>query len=153
MIALLAAAEVPLIDLDGTVFVQVAIFLVMMAVLYQLLFRPYLELRTARASATTGARQQAEEMEERADAILADYEQRLTEARRRGAEERLRLRTEGVAHEQKTLASARAAAQEEITEARARAQKAEQKARTALLAQAPSVAKQLADLLLGKGKA
>src|SRR6476620_8968676 len=85
----------PLIDIDGTLFVQFGLFVVMLFVLSRVLFRPYLKLRDLREKSIDGARAEAAEMDVRAKKIVADYDENLQKARLRGAEERLRLRQEG----------------------------------------------------------
>jgi F-type H+-transporting ATPase subunit b len=149
---MLSAAEktVPLIDIDGTVFVQLGIFLLLMAVLYGLVFRPYLKVREERTKGIEGARGEAKTMDQRATEIVADYDARLLKAKQRGADERLKLRAEGVAHEQRTLAAAREATQKEIDAARTKAQAEQETARKALLAEANAVGKKIAGRLLGR---
>src|SRR5690242_16895869 len=88
----------PLIDVDGTLLVQLALFLIMLAILSRVLFRPYMKLREARHKGIEGARQDAHAMQERAKTIIADYDNKLSQARLRGGEERTRLRAEGAAH-------------------------------------------------------
>jgi F-type H+-transporting ATPase subunit b len=149
---MLSAAEkaVPLIDIDGTVIVQLGIFLLLMAVLYGLVFRPYLKVRDERTKGIEGARGEAKTMDQRATEIVADYDARLLKAKQRGADERLKLRAEGVAHEQRTLAAAREATQKEIDAARTKAQAEQETARKALLAEANTVGKKIASRLLGR---
>jgi F-type H+-transporting ATPase subunit b len=149
---LLAAAEksAPLIDIDGTVILQFGIFLVMMAVLYAGVFRPYLRVRDDREKGIGGARRDAKQMEERAAAIVIDYEAQILRAKQRGAEERAKLRGEGQAHEREVLGKAREAANKEIAAARARAQTEQERARQALLGEAPTVGKRIAARVLGR---
>src|SRR4051812_7838549 len=117
---LLAAAErpVPLIDIDATVFIQFAIFVVMLVALYFLVFQPYWRVVERRASRIDGARTDALAMQERAGKIIVDYEAKLTRAKQRGAEERTRLRGEGHAREHDVLSRAREIGQQAIQEAR-----------------------------------
>jgi F-type H+-transporting ATPase subunit b len=107
-LALAASEDQPLIDIDYTVFVQLALFLLVMWFLTAAVFRPYLRLREARGAGMEGARAEAKTMQQEAQKKLADYEQRLVAARKRGAEERARLRAEGTDREQQVLAAARA---------------------------------------------
>lgn len=148
----LAAAEqaAPLIDLDGTVFLQLGIFLLLFAALYVLLFRPYLRVREARELGIGGARAEAKAMEERAAAIVVDYESQVARARHRGADERNKLRAEGVAHEQGVLAAARDAANKEINAARASAIAARETSRAELLAEAGTIGGLIARRVLGR---
>src|SRR5437868_856363 len=81
----------PLIDIDGTLFLQFVIFLVTLIILTRWLFGPYLALRDARERGIGGAKQVAKETEARAASTLANYESRLAQSKRRGVEERIRL--------------------------------------------------------------
>src|SRR5437899_2192436 len=100
-------AAPPLIDLDWTVLIQLGLFLLMLAALWRLLFKPYLALRDARDAGIGGARKQASEMVHRADELAETYEQKMHHAKLRGAEERARLRSEGAAEERQLLGAAR----------------------------------------------
>src|SRR3954468_10876222 len=100
-------APPPLIDVDGTLLVQFALFLIMLLILSRALFRPYLKLRDARHKGIEGAREEAHGMDDRVHAIVADYDAKLSAAKLRGNEERQRLRTEGAAHERQVLGKAR----------------------------------------------
>src|SRR5438046_2161989 len=61
----------PLIDIDLTVVVQFALFLVLFFVANRLLFQPYLQLRERRKAGIEGARAEADRMTAEADAKLA----------------------------------------------------------------------------------
>jgi F-type H+-transporting ATPase subunit b len=150
--AVLAAAEkaAPFIDIDGTVFLQFGIFLVMMGVLYAAVFKPYLKVRDDREKGIGGARAEAKGMEERAEAIVVDYEAKLLRAKQRGAEERTKLRAEGQAREREVVGKAREAATQEIGAARGQAEAERERARKALLADAPAVGKRIAARVLGR---
>src|SRR6476620_2901330 len=91
---LTAAAEeesAPLIDVDGTLFIQFGLFLIMLFILSRYLFRPYLAMKDERGKGREGARHEAHEMESRAGKMVSDYDAKLTRARQRGAEEKTRL--------------------------------------------------------------
>ena len=110
--------EPQLIDFDGTVFIQLGIFVVLAFLLTHLLWRPYLRVRGERVSRVEGYREQAARLEADASARLARAEAALAEARRIGAGERAVARTEAHAREQTLLAEATAAAQRELAAAR-----------------------------------
>jgi F-type H+-transporting ATPase subunit b len=119
---LLAAAseqEVPLIDIDNTLWIQLGLFLLLLFFLTRVVFRPYLKLRDARAASMEGAREEARAMSSEAVARLADYDARLAQARQRGADERARVHAEGTAREAEVLAAARAESQRSLDAARA----------------------------------
>jgi F0F1-type ATP synthase membrane subunit b/b' len=83
-----------LIDLDGTVFVQLGLFLILALVLTRLLWKPYLRVRSERVTRVEGYRQEAARMEVEAAARLARAEADLAEARRVGSGERVVARAE-----------------------------------------------------------
>src|SRR5678815_5091991 len=73
----------PLIDIDGTVFIQFGLFLIVLVVTRTFLFKPYLELRKRRTATIDGARVEADRTAAEAEAKLADYETKLAAARSR----------------------------------------------------------------------
>jgi F-type H+-transporting ATPase subunit b len=90
----LAAA---LVDLDGTYFVQMAMFLVLYVLLSQVFFKPYVRRLRRRDQAGTGLREQARDALRRAKEMDEDAERRLTEAKQAAVLERRRLAEDGIA--------------------------------------------------------
>ena len=148
----LAAAEreAPLIDIDGTVLLQFGIFVTMAIVLYALVFKPYLKVRDDRDAGIAGARDEARKMEERAASGAAELEARLAAARTRGAAERLKLRTEAETHERELLGVARDTANAAVAKGRAQALAEGEAARVKLVADAQTLAHEVATRLLGR---
>ena len=144
------AAGHPLIDIDFTVFVQFALFLILFWFSNKLLFQPYLALRERRKAGIEGARAEAERMSAQADAKLAEYEKQLGGARNRANEEGRKVRTEATTHEKDVTDKARAAAQKAIDEATAKMRAETDAARLQLLPQAETLAKKIASKLLGR---
>jgi F-type H+-transporting ATPase subunit b len=129
----------PLIDVDGTVVVQLVLFLVLFVIANRFLFQPYLALRERRRAGIEGAREEAERMTAQADAKLADYEKQLALARDRANEE-----------ERKVTDEARANVQVEIDQAQARMRSETSAARAQLMPQAEALAKAITHKLLGR---
>jgi F-type H+-transporting ATPase subunit b len=144
------AAGHPLIDIDLTVFVQFALFLILFWFSNKLLFQPYLQLRERRKAGIEGARAEAERMSASAEAKLAEYEKQLAMARSRANEEGRKVRAEAIAHEKDTTDKARAAAQKALDEATTRMRAETDAARLQLLPQAETLAKRIASKLLGR---
>jgi F-type H+-transporting ATPase subunit b len=144
------AAGHPLIDIDYTVFVQFALFLIMFLVANRFLFQPYLALRQRRKDGIEGARAEAERMSAQADAKLADYEKQMAQARSRANDQGRKVRAEAAAHEKSVTDASRAEAQKSIDEATARMRAETDAARLQLLPQANTLARQLASKLLGR---
>jgi len=140
----------PLIDIDGTVFVQFGLFLLLFFVANKYLFQPYLQLRERRKAGIEGARAEAERMTASADAKLADYEKQLASARNRANEEGRKVRAEAAAHEKDVTDKARSETQKAIDEATAKMKQETEAARLQLLPQASTLARQIASKLLGR---
>jgi F-type H+-transporting ATPase subunit b len=140
----------PLIDIDGTVFVQFALFLVLFVVANRLLFQPYLQLRERRRAGIEGARDEAARMTAQADAKLADYEKQLTMARDRANEEGRKVRAEAAAHEREVTDKARAQAQKALEDAQAAMRRETETARGQLMPQADALARAITSKLLGR---
>ena len=140
----------PLIDIDGTVFVQFGLFLLVFLIARTFLFKPYLALRERRKTATEGARAEADRMTAQAEAKLADYEKQLAAARSRANDEGRKVRAEAIAHEKDVTDRARATTQKATDEAMARMKAETDAARLQLLPQANALARQIASKLLGR---
>ena len=142
--------EPQLIDIDKTLFVQLGIFLVALVVLWRLLWRPYLRVRTERVERVEGYREEAARLETDAQQRLARADATLAEARRKGAGERAVARSEAHAREQTLLAEANAAAQRKVADARARLSATVEAERQKLAAQSSEVAVEAARKILGR---
>jgi F-type H+-transporting ATPase subunit b len=140
----------PLIDVDGTVVVQLVLFLVLFAVANRLLFQPYLQLRERRRAGIEGAREEADRMTAQADAKLADFEKQMTVARDRANDEGRKIRLDAAAEERKVTDAAKANAQKAIDDAQATMRRETEAARAQLLPQAEALARSISSKLLGR---
>ena len=139
-----------LIDVDGTVFVQLGLFLVLGLVLTKLLWKPYLRVRAERVTRVEGYRQDAARMEIEAAARLARAEANLAEARRVGSGERAVARAEAHAREQTLIAEAQAEAQRALAAARIRLDATVTAEKARLEAGARETATRVARRILGR---
>ena len=142
--------EPQLIDLDGTAFIQFGLFLVLMLVLRQFLWRPYLKVLGERTTRVEGYKQEAVRLDAEAAERLAKAEAALAEARRVGAGERVEARAIAQKREQELLAAANASAQKTLADARARVEASLQAERTKLQQTASDVGLQAARKILGR---
>jgi F-type H+-transporting ATPase subunit b len=140
----------PLIDLDGTVFIQFGLFLIMAFLATQLLFKPYLKMREQRTAGIEGARREAKELESEADARQADYEKRLARARDSALEEQRKLRVEAATHQREVTEKAREQAARMLGEAHAKVAEETSQARKELLPRADALASNIVTKLLGR---
>jgi F-type H+-transporting ATPase subunit b len=145
-----AGAEHPLIDLDLTVALQLAIFTVLGVLASRLLFRPYLRLRDERAAGIEGAREEAVRMSAQAEAQMGDYGATLKNARARALDERQKLRAEAAAHEREVVERTRREAITSIETARASIRSQTDTARRQLALRADALSRGIAAKLLGR---
>lgn len=150
-----AAAEAeekapPVIDIDGTVVVQFAIFLVLYFILKSFFFDPYLKMRADRDRGISGVRDEADAMTRRAHELGQDYQRRMQAARAQADEERARLRNQGLERERDLLAETRAVAQARVGSIRQQIAQQAKAAEQQLAAQAQPLARRVARQLLGR---
>jgi F0F1-type ATP synthase membrane subunit b/b' len=145
------AHEQQLLDVDGTVLLQFGLFLIAMYALTQLLWKPYLRIRTERGARVEGFKEEAKRMDADAAARFAKVEAQLAEARRVGSLERARVRIAASAREQEIISAAQAREQQTLLEARARVEKAMAGERASLAARAELLGHQAAEKVLGRG--
>jgi F-type H+-transporting ATPase subunit b len=154
-LSLLAAAapeshEPQLIDLDGTAFIQLGLFVLLLFILRQFLWKPYLKVLAERTTRVDGYKQEAVRLDAEAAARLAKAEAALSEARRVGAGERVEARAAAHKREQELLADANAAAQKTLAEARARVSATLAAERAKLQQTAAEIGAQAARKILGR---
>lgn len=150
LLAPASLAAPPLIDIDSTVFIQFALFLLLFWFANKWMFQPYLALRARRKDNIEGARSEAEAVSAQADAKLADYEKKLASARNTANEEGRKVRAEASNHERQVTDEARAKATAALEEAQAKVRSETEAARATLMPQADALARQMASKLLGR---
>jgi F-type H+-transporting ATPase subunit b len=142
--------EHPLIDIDHTVWIQLALFLLIAFVASRLLFRPYLKMRDERAAGIEGARDESARLSSEADARLASYDTQIAAARARAQDERRKVRTEAAAHQREAVDAARDESTRAFDEAKARVTRETEAARAQLMPRASQIADEIAAKLLGR---
>jgi F-type H+-transporting ATPase subunit b len=126
-----------------------ALFLVLMAVLNKLLFKPTLAAVTLREQRTTGARQEADRVREEAEGKVTEFDKRLREARAEASAGRKKLRDEGAERRQELTDAARSEAAELLDSSRVDLGSAATEARKGVTAAADSLAGQIVARLIG----
>jgi F-type H+-transporting ATPase subunit b len=139
-----------IIDLDGTFFFQLGIFLVLLIVLNQLVFRPVLAVLDAREHATDGAKDEARDLEARAREKLAAFEAEMTKAKVELAADRDRLRKDGAALERELVTKARDEADRVLADAATTIERESTIVRGEIKTAVPQLAAQIAEKLLGR---
>jgi F-type H+-transporting ATPase subunit b len=144
------STEVQLLDVDGTVFIMLGIFLVLLGVLWLLLWRPYLRVRDERVARVEGARDKAVQLDAEAGGRLARIEAALAEARRAGETDAAKLRHEAQAREHEIITEAQTAARQLLTEARPRLESTVAAERATLAQESSDLARAIAEKALGR---
>jgi F-type H+-transporting ATPase subunit b len=85
------AASGSIVDIDGTFFVQLGLFMIVSLVLYAFLVRPVVRLIEARREATEGTRERAGGMAEEAAALSREVDGQLLDIRAAANAERIRF--------------------------------------------------------------
>lgn len=146
--SLLLASSAPVVDIDGTIFIQAGIFLLLMAILYPLLFKPWLATRDRREQAIAGTSGAATDLRARAEELGREYDRRLAAARTEATTLRSDAVRAGEADRQRQLAEIRASTGSELSELRARLARDAEVARAALSERIEGIAEDIAAKLL-----
>ena len=138
------------VDLDASLLVQVALFVVLLLILKPLLFEPMLKLFEEREKRIEGTRREASKEDERSAKALAKYEAILGKARDAGAAERDSLRSEGTRKEAEAMAQVRQVVATTIEQGRAVLATDAKKTREDLAAEAAILGRGIASRVLGR---
>ncbi|MFW5876695.1 MAG: ATP synthase F0 subunit B [Myxococcota bacterium] len=139
-----------LIDLDGTLVVQLVLFFIAFGVLYPLVFKPMVAMFEAREEAIDGARAEARSKEQQAREKADKFEQEMHDIRVSASAERERLRQEGQKLERTILERVRQETQKQANEADERIQTEARRVRSDMESNIPQLARQIASKLLGR---
>ncbi len=96
-----------LIDIDASYFVVLGLFLLLAVILNFVLFKPLMALEDKRRARTSGARESAAELQQRAGQVERDYEKAIRQARQQSSEDRSRVRDEALQQQRAALGQAR----------------------------------------------
>lgn len=136
------------IDVDGTIFVQMAAFLITLVMLHFLLYRPYLKALDLREENVEGSEEEAGEMGAQADVLEEKYQKNIRQARRDAQEVRESLRQQGLAEQRELHDEVHDEIQAKLSEERAAIDDHVQKAREDIEQRADALADTMVDKLL-----
>ena len=140
----------PVVDLDGTFFVQGGFFLALCLLLNFVLFQPWLKLRDLRVDRIDGALARSVAVLAEAQQIGADYDARIKVAREEAMGTRSASRVEAEGREADALGEARAKAADMLTKARAEIDAGAAQARSALGTRVDALATDVVSKILGR---
>ena len=138
------------IDLDGSLILQIALFFATFFLLRTFLFRPLLALFDAREAAIEGAKREARSIDGGADEKLKAFEAALKKVKQEAGAERESIRQDALRLERELLARAREEADVLVKDSFARLDTEAAAIRADSKKSVPVLAGQLAEKLLGR---
>jgi len=143
-------SEGSIIDLDGTIWIQLGLFAVAFFVSRPLIFRPMVALFEARERAIEGSKLEALRLQDEAAAESEEFEVEMRRLRLQAGEERDRLRAEGKRLERNVLERVRVETDKQLAEADLKLKTEAAKLRADIDRSIPELAKQVASKLLNR---
>ncbi len=143
-------SEGSIIDLDGTIWIQLALFGVAFFVLRPLIFRPMIALFEARENAIEGSKLEALRLQDEASAESDEFDVEMRRIRLQAGEERDRLRVEGKRLERTVLDRVREETDKQLAEADTKLKSEAVKLRSEIQQNVPTLAKQIASKMLNR---
>jgi F-type H+-transporting ATPase subunit b len=138
------------ITIDATIVIQFLNFLVLMAVLNYLLFRPLRNILQQRKETIAGSYQAAKDLEGVIDEKMTRYQEQLQEAKLKGNQERAVVRQAAAEEEGKILSAAQAAAATHVQTIREQVSKEAKAASQQLQKETEAIAGEIAAKVLGR---
>ena len=143
-------SEGSIIDLDGTIWIQLGLFAIAFLVFRPLIFRPMVALFEARENAIEGAKLEALRLQDEASAESEEFEDEMRRLRLQAGEERDRLRAEGKRLERTVLDRVREETDKQLAEADAKLKTEGARLRGEIDQSIPLLAKQIASKMLNR---
>jgi F-type H+-transporting ATPase subunit b len=138
------------IDVDGSLLIQLAIFFIAFEMMRRLVFRPMIALFDAREASIDGAKREARRLEGEAEEKLRAFETEMKKVRTEAGAERDVIRQDAARLERELLSKAREDADTMMGEAEAKMEREASKIRADMKASVPVLAGQIATKLLGR---
>ena len=139
-----------MLEVNGTLFIQIANFLILIFLINILLFKPIRNMLAKRNTEMTSLEKGVEEFRSRADQRQKEIEESILKARKDAFLEREKLKAEGSEKERGIIQEAMAQAEDKIGSARRDMEAAVQGVRKSLEADLMVFSKQLSEKILGR---
>ena len=143
------AEEVQLLP-DKTLFIQLAIFLVVAVALNHFVFKPVLRLILLRRTRTKGEREKLEGLQQKTEGLMKEYEAKILKARQEGFKIKESIRREGEAQGQKIIHEAKQASMGQMDLVKKEIEKETEAATKELEKEAENLSQTLAEKVLGR---
>jgi F-type H+-transporting ATPase subunit b len=143
-------SEGSIIDLDGTIWIQLGLFAVAFFVFRPLIFRPMVAVFEARENAIEGSKRESLRLQDEAAAESDEFEVEMRRIRLQAGEERDRLRAEGKRLERAVLDRVREETDKQLAEADKKLATEAARLRSEIDQSVPAMAKQIASKMLNR---
>ena len=137
-----------MIDIDYSIIVQIALFLLIWFFLARFVFSPFQRLLQDREQRTAGMKIKADTLLEEADRLRIQYEKRITRAKEEGNSLKEKIRQEALQAGEQLLTQAHADAARFLQTARQQIQEEMQKSQQLAVQEADAVAQEMAEKIL-----
>ena len=134
----------------GTLWFQIANFLLLLFLLNIILFKPIRNILNKRKNEEDSLQETIDELQSKTDHYTTDLEESVTKARREGFQERENFRTEGLEEEKDVVNAANVSAEDKIIKAQEEIEARMAKAREALQQEVDHFSRELAERMLGR---
>jgi len=138
------------ISLDWTIFLQFANFVILMAILNILLYRPLRKMLSSRRETIDGAKERVRGLEGQIEEKMARYEEKLQAAKLQGNQEKAALRQAAATEEAGIIGSARDEATQRLQVVKDQVAAAAATASQQLKADAQGLAAEIATKIMGR---
>ena len=139
-----------MINLDYSLLIQAAVFIVFVLLINQILFRPVVRLLERRKEATVGAQERALSLQEQAEKEVALLEEKLAKARQEAALERDRVKKKILSEQKQFIERARKAIEKDIPALREKALGEAEKVEETLRKELEPFAEKIAAKVMGR---
>lgn len=139
-----------MIEVNGTLLLQFVNFMILMAVLNVLLFKPLRAALQARKETIEGSQAKVRDIDEQVQAQIARYEAQLQDVRLQGGQERATLRKAAQEEESRILGAASQKSAETLQSLKVQIQQEANEARKILRSETDALAKEIAGKVLGR---
>ena len=139
-----------MIELNFTLVIQLVIVLSLMAILTQILFKPFLSVLQERRNRIEGAEKRAKDLQQQAEELIERYREAIAAGQAQGAGIRDEIRKTSLAEETEILQKAMGEANRLIQEMKAKVAEEARAARTDLRLQAQNLSREITEKILGR---
>lgn len=140
-----------MVDVNSTVWIQMANFLVLILILNFLLYRPVLKIIEKRNKKIEESREKVSSLEGTIERKMAEYEEKIRQARAEAAIQRDAVKEEGSEQGKEIIGAVRDEISKKIEGFKAQLEKETEAARASLREQTRTIAAEISEKVLGRG--